>query len=46
VPRWHHHSLITDEAGQRLAKRDDARSLKSLREAGWTPNRLCQELGI
>ncbi len=46
VPRWHHHRLITDENGKRLAKRDDARSLKSLREAGWTPNRLCQELGI
>jgi len=46
VPRWHHHRLITDETGKRLAKRDDARSLKSLREAGWTPNRLCQELGI
>ena len=46
VPCWHHHRLITDESGKRLAKRDDARSLKSLREAGWTPNRLCQELGI
>jgi glutamyl-Q tRNA(Asp) synthetase len=46
VPRWHHHRLITDESGKRLAKRDDARSLKSLRESGWTPNRLCEELGI
>jgi glutamyl-Q tRNA(Asp) synthetase len=40
VPRWHHHRLITDETGKRLAKRDDARSLRSLREAGWTPERL------
>jgi glutamyl-Q tRNA(Asp) synthetase len=46
VPRWHHHRLITDENGKRLAKRDDARSLKSLREAGWTPDRVRQELGI
>lgn len=34
VPDYHHHGLLTDEAGRRLAKRDDARSLRSLREAG------------
>lgn len=34
VPEYHHHGLLTDEAGRRLAKRDDARSLRSLREAG------------
>ena len=37
VPEWHHHRLIIDETGKRLAKRDNARSLKSLREAGWSP---------
>jgi glutamyl-Q tRNA(Asp) synthetase len=40
VPAWHHHRLITDETGKRLAKRDDARSLRSLRAAGWTPERV------
>jgi glutamyl-Q tRNA(Asp) synthetase len=40
VPEWHHHRLITDETGKRLAKRDDARSLRSLRVAGWTPERV------
>jgi glutamyl-Q tRNA(Asp) synthetase len=40
VPEWHHHRLITDETGKRLAKRDDARSLHSLRAAGWTPERV------
>ncbi|MFN0076216.1 MAG: tRNA glutamyl-Q(34) synthetase GluQRS [Prosthecobacter sp.] len=40
VPEWHHHRLITDEKGKRLAKRDDARSLRSLRVAGWTPERV------
>ena len=40
VPEWHHHRLITDEVGKRLAKRDDARSLRSLRAAGWTPERV------
>ncbi|MBE7495250.1 MAG: tRNA glutamyl-Q(34) synthetase GluQRS [Verrucomicrobiaceae bacterium] len=40
VPRWHHHRLIMDESGRRLAKRDDARSLRSLRAAGWTPEQV------
>lgn len=40
VPTWKHHRLITDESGKRLAKRDDARSLRSLREAGWTPDQV------
>ncbi|TDU69266.1 glutamyl-Q tRNA(Asp) synthetase [Prosthecobacter fusiformis] len=34
VPRWHHHRLILDGNGRRLAKRDDARSLRTLREEG------------
>lgn len=40
VPEWQHHRLITDENGKRLAKRDDARSLRSLREGGWTPQQV------
>lgn len=36
VPQWHHHGLMVDETGKRLAKRDAARSLRSLREAGRT----------
>lgn len=44
VPEWRHHGLITDENGKRLAKRDDARSLRSLREAGWTPERVKEEI--
>lgn len=34
VPRYHHHALIFDENGKRLAKRDDARSLAALRAQG------------
>lgn len=34
APLYHHHVLLKDETGRRLAKRDDARSLRSLREAG------------
>lgn len=36
-PAYHHHGLLTDAVGRRLAKRDDARSLRSLREAGASP---------
>ncbi len=43
VPQWHHHRLICDDAGRRLAKRDHARSLRSLREAGWSPQRVREE---
>ncbi len=34
---WHHHRLIRDEAGKRLAKRDDACAIRTYREAGRTP---------
>lgn len=46
VPHWKHHRLITDENGKRLAKRDDARSLRTLRELGWTVERVRGELGL
>ncbi len=35
-PAWYHCDLVRDEAGQRLAKRHDALSLRALREAGIT----------
>jgi len=37
APAWYHCSLVTDAAGQRLAKRHDALSLQSLRQRGETP---------
>lgn len=37
TPSYHHHSLIRDGAGKRLAKRDDARALRSYRAAGLSP---------
>jgi glutamyl/glutaminyl-tRNA synthetase len=36
-PAWHHCPLLRDAAGQRLAKRTDALSLRMLRERGRTP---------
>jgi len=37
VPRWHHHALLSDAEGKRLAKRHDALSLTALRAAGRSP---------
>lgn len=34
VPRWRHHNLIADDQGQRLAKRHDALSIRTLRRQG------------
>ena len=36
VPVYHHHRLVRDEAGKRLAKRDDARAIATYRAAGMT----------
>ncbi|MGH6931002.1 MAG: tRNA glutamyl-Q(34) synthetase GluQRS [Dongiaceae bacterium] len=36
-PEYHHHALLADDRGRRLAKRDDARSLRALRDAGHSP---------
>ncbi|MCR9086443.1 MAG: tRNA glutamyl-Q(34) synthetase GluQRS [Rhodobacteraceae bacterium] len=37
TPLYHHHRLIRDETGKRLAKRDDARAIRLYREAGKIP---------
>jgi glutamyl-Q tRNA(Asp) synthetase len=34
TPVYHHHRLIRDDAGQRLAKRDDARAIATYRDQG------------
>lgn len=36
-PTYLHHRCICDENGKRLAKRDHARSIRTLREQGYTP---------
>lgn len=38
VPTYHHHRLIRDSSGKRLAKRDDARAIRTYREAGKSPS--------
>lgn len=37
VPEWHHHGLLADAAGQRLAKRGDAAALRAYRATGHSP---------
>jgi glutamyl-Q tRNA(Asp) synthetase len=44
TPAYHHHPLITDAAGQRLAKRHDAPTLADLRAAGADPAQLAAML--
>lgn len=44
TPAYHHHDLVRDAAGKRLAKRDDARSIGSYQEAGWTAEALRAQL--
>ena len=44
TPRYRHHRLLTDEAGRRLAKRDNARSLAALRASGADPAAIRRQL--
>ena len=46
VPHYHHHRLIRDEAGKRLAKRDDARAIRKFREDGATPEDIRAMVGL
>ncbi len=40
TPAYRHHRLIMNEKGERLAKRDQAASLKTLRENGTSPSEI------
>ena len=46
TPAYHHHRLIRDEAGKRLAKRDDARALANYRAEGLSPKDIRQMIGL
>lgn len=45
-PAYHHHRLIRDDAGKRLAKRDDARALAKFRAEGATPADIRRMVGL
>lgn len=46
VPQYHHHALIRDADGKRLAKRDDARAIALYRDAGHTPADIRAMVGL
>jgi len=46
TPTYHHHRLIRDEAGKRLAKRDDARAIQTYRQDGLTPDHIRRLTGL
>jgi len=45
-PIYHHHRLIRDAAGKRLAKRDDARALQLYRREGASPADIRAMVGL
>jgi glutamyl-Q tRNA(Asp) synthetase len=46
IPTYHHHRLIRDENGKRLAKRDDARAIRLYRQEGATPQDIRRMVGL
>ena len=46
TPTYYHHKLIRDEAGKRLAKRDDARAISKFRDDGATPEDIRAMVGL
>ena len=46
TPTYHHHRLIRDAAGKRLAKRDDARAIAKYRADGATPQDIREKVGL
>ena len=46
TPVYHHHRLIRDHTGKRLAKRDDARALSKYRAEGATPQDIRSLVGL
>ena len=46
TPAYHHHQLVRDAAGKRLAKRDDARSLQFYRSSGRSPAEVRAMIGF
>ena len=45
-PHYLHHALVRDEYGTRLAKRDHAHSIRTLREQGYSPDEVLTMVNI
>ena len=46
TPVYHHHRLIRDADGKRLAKRDDARAIARYRDDGVSPAQIREMVGL
>ena len=46
TPIYHHHRLIRDESGRRLAKREDAKAIRRFREEGAMPQDIRRMVGL
>lgn len=46
TPTYHHHKLIRDDTGKRLAKRDDARAISKYRADGTSPADIREMVGL
>jgi len=46
VPAYAHHPLLTDDSGERLAKRKNAPALRDLRASGIAPATVWQQAGL
>jgi glutamyl-Q tRNA(Asp) synthetase len=45
IPRYRHHPLLTDAAGRRLAKREGAPTIRSMRQQGMNPGEIIAMAG-
>jgi glutamyl-Q tRNA(Asp) synthetase len=46
APTYHHHAMLTDQGGRRLAKRDRASTIAALRESGTSPEDVRASVGL
>ena len=46
APVYHHHRLVLDAAGKKLAKRDPSTTLRDLRASGWTSIDVRRAVGL
>lgn len=46
TPRYYHHNLVADSSGQRLAKRNQAMTLRHVRECRRSPDEVWRMIGL
>jgi glutamyl-Q tRNA(Asp) synthetase len=46
APSYHHHKLVLDEDGRKLAKRTRSTTLRDLRAQGWSAKDVRQRVGL